>query len=642
MTHIPHSALASAVLYRLLATWLLLASFTVVGQQSDDGDRIIMNMRDADVRAVIQWMAETTGRHFIVDPQVQGKISVIASDTLSSDEAFEVFLQALEVSGFSAIEKDTSITIVPNEKASKASTAVLDSFSGRSASERAVHVINLQNVTASELAAQLRPLIADHSYLSALADSNMLVIADQVDNIQRLKQLIRRVDLQGSINIDVVKLKHASADDALQALGKLMGDAPGGGDSPSLLNVASDARSNSILISGIPSKRAQIRDLLHRIDKPQEKTANTRVVYLNYLQAEELVPILQGMSGSLQKDDKEVAIAEANISIQASVSSNALVMTAPPPLLKDMEDVVKRIDVRRSQVLIEALIVEVNDDMARDIGVQWNTELDGKGVQAATDFGLAEVERVTDSAGNVIEENLALGQGFTLGYFRNGNIRALLNAFESNNKANLLSTPSIITLDNQEAEILVGSSVPFVTGETTGEFAETENPFRTIERKDIGVSLKITPQINDDQSITLDILQEVENLTNSTIAEDLITNKRSIKTRVLIDDRETLVLGGLIEKANTETISRVPVLGYIPILGKLFQRTSPTETRNNLMVFIHPIILNKVETGREITRQRYDAMRDKQDQLNAPENPLDLKRKQRERPQLPELRQEPR
>lgn len=204
----------------------------------------------------------------------------------------------------------------------------------------------------------------------------------------------------------------------------------------------------------------------------------------------------------------------------------------------------------------------------------------------------------------------------------------------------MLSTPSIITLDNQEAEILVGSSVPFITGETTGAAAETLNPFRTIERKDIGVSLKITPQINNDQSITLDILQEVENLTNSTVAEDLITNKRSIKTRVLVDDRETLVLGGLIEKNSTETISRVPVLGHIPVLGRLFQRKGTEETRNNLMVFIRPVILNKVDKAREVTRRSYDAIRDKQQKHNEPKNPFDLKREKRERPRLPELPQE--
>ncbi len=636
-----HATLPGAAVFRLLATMLLLASFTVSSQEDADEERITMNMRDAEVRTVIQWMAETTGKHFLVDPQVQGNISVIASEALSTDEAFQVFLKALEVAGFSAIEKGNSITVVPNAKASRANTAVLDSFSGHSSSERAVHVITLKNVAASDLAAQLRPLVSEASYLTALPGSNTLIIADQIDNIKRIKELVRRIDLQGSINVDVVKLKYASADDALQSLGKLMSNASDSrAQTPTLLNVASDARTNSILVSGIASKRAQIRDLLRRIDKPLEKTANTKVVYLNYLQAVELVPILQGMSGSLQKDDKEVTIEKANISIQASESSNALVMTAPPPLLKEMEDVIKRIDVRRSQVLIEALIVEVNDDVADDIGVQWSTELNGKGVEAATNFDLADIRTTTDSQGNVIEENLVLGQGFTLGYFRNGNIRALLNAFESNDRANLLSTPSIVTLDNEEAEILVGSSVPFITGATTGAFAETENPFQTIERKDIGVSLKITPQINDDQSITLDILQEVENLTNSTVAQDLITNKRSIKTRVLIDDRETLVLGGLTKKDSTETISRVPVLGYIPILGKLFQRKNTTEVRNNLMVFIRPVILNKVDKSREVTRQRYDTIRAKQQKHREPKNPFDLKRKKRERPRLPELPQE--
>ncbi len=636
-----HAMLPCAAVFRLLVTMLLLASFAVSSQEDADEERITMNMRDAEVRTVIQWMAETTGKHFLVDPQVRGNISVIASEALSTDEAFQVFLKALEVAGFSAIEKGNSITVVPNAKASRANTAVLDSFSGHRSSERAVHVITLKNVAASDLAAQLRPLVSEASYLTALPGSNTLIIADQIDNIKRIKELVRRIDLQGSINVDVVKLKYASADDALQSLGKLMSNASDSrAQTPTLLNVASDARTNSILVSGIASKRAQIRDLLRRIDKPLEKTANTKVVYLNYLQAVELVPILQGMSGSLQKDDKEVTIEKANISIQASESSNALVMTAPPPLLKDMEDVIKRIDVRRSQVLIEALIVEVNDDVADDIGVQWSTELNGKGVEAATNFDLADIRTTSDSQGNVIEENLVLGQGFTLGYFRNGNIRALLNAFESNDRANLLSTPSIVTLDNEEAEILVGSSVPFITGATTGAFAETENPFQTIERKDIGVSLKITPQINDDQSITLDILQEVENLTNSTVAQDLITNKRSIKTRVLIDDRETLVLGGLTKKDSTETISRVPVLGYIPILGKLFQRKNTTEVRNNLMVFIRPVILNKVDKSREVTRQRYDTIRDKQQQHNEPKNPFDQKRKKRERPRMPELPQE--
>jgi general secretion pathway protein D len=334
------------------------------------------------------------------------------------------------------------------------------------------------------------------------------------------------------------------------------------------------------------------------------------VVYLHYLKASEVLAVLKGMSAREEKG-KEGA-PRAPFAIEASESTNALVISAAPDQMDAMLEIIRKLDIRRAQVLVEAIIAEVSDGVARDLGVEWKTSFDGEGVEGIQRFSNGQVQ-VPDSA------LTAVARGLTLGYFRNGSLRALLQALEVDSKTNILSTPSIVTLDNQEAEILVGSNVPFKTGEATSAGAPTTNPFVTIERQDIGVTLKVTPQINQGDSITLDILQTVETISPSKEeAEDIITDKRSIHTSVMLEDEDILVLGGLSQDNVTESVQKVPVLGDIPVLGMLFRSTSRTVDKRNLMVFVRTRILTDLATAEKETLERYNRIRDLQQKISEP------------------------
>jgi general secretion pathway protein D len=553
-----------------------------------------MNMRNADIRSVTQWMSEVSGKHFLIDPNVEGNITVVSPATLSTKNAYAVFLQALRLAGYSTQTNGNVVSIVPD---SKRSLQLLESFDSSQSAERAVHVIPLQQISAAELVEQLQPLVPDSAHISALPGSNSVMIADQVGNIQRLRELSLQLDRAGNSEIDIVKLRYATAADAVRTLQNLQQD--NGAATPYTL--ASDTRSNSVLINADAQRRQQLKELLQKIDKPLTQSGQTKVVYIHYLQAEELVPLLRGMHKSNTDND-------SNISVQASKASNALVLTAPPPQLAAMEKVIREVDIRRSQVLVEAIIVEVNDDLADDIGVEWQSNPAADGSFAGTEFGLNGT--VTDGAVT------GLGSGFSLGYVRNGSLRALATAMETDTDANLLSTPSIVTQENQEASILVGRNIPVRTGEQTGQFNDTNNPFTTIERRDIGLKLKITPTIDDATALSIKIEQSVENLSETVLASGVVIDKREISTKVTVEDDEILVLGGLIRENDQKTTRRVPVLGHIPVLGRLFQREETTVVRNNLMVFIRPKVLKRRDQRNALSKEHYETLQNKQRQLN--------------------------
>lgn len=576
---------------RILLFILLCSSLPV---NADSKDAITMNMRNADIRTVIQWMAETTAKNFVVDPSVQGTITVLSSQPMPADEAFDVFLEALAISGFSANVNGNLVSIVPTARAVDGNMTVLDSFDGHSDAEMAVHVFSTKTIDAQKVATQLQPLVGEHGKLAVLPSSNSLLIADRVDNIKRVRQLVTRLDQRGQVDIDVVRLNHMDAASALRTLQQLA-SADSQASKPA---IAMDLRSNSLLMSGSLAQRSQLRALLSKLDVEQQERGTTEVVFMQYLTAKELVPVLQNMVGTQSEQPNS-----GHTSIEASETANALILTASKPVLQEMKDVIAQIDIERQQVLLEAVIVEVNDSLSERLGVQWNTNFSDSNVEAATNFNVAGIERDANTG-----ETSVLGQGFTLGYYRNGSLRALLNALHTSSDANLLSTPSIVALDNEQAEILVGSNVPIVSGRQTSAAAETSDPFTTIERHDIGVSLQITPQINQQGGILLDVLQKVESISNSTVAEDLIFDKRSIKTKVTIEDNEVLVLGGLTRQDTVQSVDRVPVLGYIPILGRLFQNRSDQTVHSNLMVFIHPRILAKKELRNKLTRENYQQL----------------------------------
>ncbi|WP_235015463.1 type II secretion system secretin GspD [Oceanicoccus sp. KOV_DT_Chl] len=574
---------------------------SVIANTSSD-ELLTINMRDADIGAVIQWMAEQTNKKIVVDPRVKGKVTVLANKPMSAEQAYQVFLAMLDVYGYAAAENGGILRIYPAALSRISPGDLVKDINSLSGSEQALYVFRAENVSASRLVELLKPLLPNSAYLAAYPQTNSLIIADEALSIKRLVALIQRIDASGDFDIEVIKLEHAAADTVAGLVLSLTTD-----DNAPPFSIASDDRSNSLLMSGDPATRQRVKQLIKQLDKPIHGSGNTRVVYLHYLDAAELLPILRGMSTAIQKDEK---IEDGStISIEASESANALIMTAPPSMLDAMADVITQVDIRRAQVLVEAIIVEVSKDFSETFGVEWSTSLNNKnGVEAITNFGLGSA---------IADEDSILAAGLSLGFYRNGSIRALIQAFANESDTNILSTPSILTLDNQEAEILVGSNVPFITGQSTGS-SSTSDPFTTIERQDIGLTLKITPQINQGDSITLDVLQEIETLSqSSSIASDIVTNKRSIKTKVLVEDETILVLGGLVSDEVQELVRKVPLLGDIPLLGKLFSNTTNQIVKKNLMVFIHPVIVDSEQVANDVSNKRYHLMQELQKKYNS-------------------------
>ncbi|NQD81201.1 type II secretion system protein GspD, partial [Pseudomonas sp. CrR14] len=371
--------------------------------------------------------------------------------------------------------------------------------------------------------------------------------------------------------------------------------------------VSVDERTNSILISGDPSKRQQLRDVLANLDRPGNIIRDTQVIYLHYLKASELAQILQNVATSLQKQDKDVGISSADISIQANDTTNALIISAPPAIMETVYGVVKRLDIRRAQVLVEAVIVEVSDNKVNELGVQWKSSEGGDGL-----FGGFKSSLKGNAIDSLPTNPLKLDAGLSLGFYSNGSLQALVRALSTDDSMNILSTPNLVTLDNEEGKIVVGQNVPFVTGSSTSASNPSTNPFQTIERQDVGITLKIKPQINEGDSVTLNVYQEISSVSSDTSAADIVTNKRSIETRVLIKDNMTLVLGGLISDEVRDAGDRVPFFSKIPVIGRLFRSDRKEVAKKNLMVFIKPTIINDFDQANQLTEGKYNFIRERQ------------------------------
>ncbi|MCW8126003.1 type II secretion system secretin GspD [Microbulbifer halophilus] len=610
---------------RLLAVGLgLLIGTSVLAQPPE---RVTLSLDNADIRDLINWAADFTGKNIVVHPNVKGKVTVVAGDPMTHDEAFNVFMSVLQVNGFSLVERGNAWKVVPDALAKQQAIPVVDmeSKGGAAAPESlVVRTVRVENISAAQLIAMLRPLIPQTGHLAAYADTNTLIIADRAANIDQIVSLVRQLDRAGAIDIELVPLQFASAKDVKQVLSELLQSGGNKGNDVQPLRIAVDERSNSVLLTGDPVTRQQLKDVIRRLDQPLDGDGNTAVVYVQYANAADLKPILEGMSGSIQETEKDQQAADVEVSIQVNESLNSLVLTAPPSLLETMKGVIAKLDVRRAQVLIEAIIVEVSEGDDSDLGIKWIAGADDD-VVAGFNNDTAEGE-VVDEEGDVISDinpfslnpgNL-VGSGLNLGYLSGTDIRVAINAMATSRNSNILSTPTVIALDNEEAEILVGQNVPFVTGEQLLS-GSNNDPFTTIQREDVGTELKVTPRVNNNNSVTLDIEQKVENVqpTSSETSEaaDLITSKREIRTKVLVDDGAILVLGGLIADQVNESKSKVPLLGDIPGIGRLFRSSSKEVSKTNLMVFIRPRILNTRTAGYEETRKRYLDMQEKQMRL---------------------------
>ena len=596
---------------------LLLVSSIANSTLAETG--ITLNLKDADLQSFIETVAEITGKNFVIDPRVKAKVTVVSARPMDKKEIYEVFLSVLQVHGFATVEVGEVIKILPDVNAKQGAGSVVSNASGSKGDELVTRVIEVNNVAAAQLVPILRPLVPQQGHLAAYPGSNMLVISDRGANIARLEKIIRKIDQPDAQEIEVIPLQHASATEVVQILNSLKTANPQAAQTPGAPTLAADERTNSILLSGDSSARVRIRGLIAHLDTPIEGTGNTKVVYLHYASAEEIAPILQGVSDFEDAEGNTTSSSSNNeINIQADTTNNALIITAPPARFDSLRRIISQLDVRRAQVLVEAVIAEVSNDLTKELGAEGfilPTGDDPSGPAASSINTGNILSLLTDG----ISSGASLaGQGLSLGAADlNGDTQwgVLIRALEADASTNILSTPTLVTLDNEEAEIVVAQNVPFITGQFTNTGSGTDsavNPFQTIERQDVGITLRITPQINEGNSVRLTIEQESSSISSSSVASDLITNERRISTSVMVDDNEILVLGGLTQDDYRDTVTKTPLLGDIPLLGNLFRSTSTTKTKQNLMVFIHPVILRDASSSSLATESKYDFLRARQ------------------------------
>ena len=609
-----------------LITVILVLSVLCFPRAMTAQEQITLNFKNADITAVIDTVADLTGKTFIIDPRVKGMVNVVSSQPLSRDEVLGVFLSILEVQGFTSVKVGKAIKIVPNTQMRNSPQPVVDQVTG-GRDEVVTSVLPLQYVSAEELVPILRPLMDNNGHLAAYPASNSLIFSDNASNIQRMMEIVQRVDKNTQQEVEVIQLQYALASEMVRLLEKLW---PQNVDDPSKrISVGVDERSNSILIGGSTGKRLEIRALISHLDTPVESGGSTHVIYLRYANAENVARILNGLESPVGADaGAAVAAGAAGAAgqIQADMESNALVITAGASRFKSLRAVIQKLDMPRAQVHIEAIIAEVSLNTAKELGVEWY--VDGSDSSNSTwPIGGTNFPDAGGTLGSIVgsiaEGTLpVIGSGLNLGIggITSGGIRfgALLRALASDGSTNILSTPSLTTLDNQEAEIIVGQNVPFKTGsyQTEGSIGQL-NPFTTITREDVGITLKVKPQINEGDAITLDIEQDISSVSNTQASStDITTNKRSIKTTVLVANDNMVVLGGLIDEDVQESQSKVPVLGSIPLLGRLFRYNKTTKLKRTLMVFIHPVIISNPAQGHMISQSKYTYLQEQQKQLS--------------------------
>lgn len=595
-----------------LLLWLL--ALPVQAQQ----ERFSVNVQDVDLAEFIDSVGRITDRTFLVDPRVRGRVTIRSQRQLSADEVYQVFLAQLRVNGFAVVELDEHNARIVPEQTARLEPIPVEGHEPPNSDGKdllATRVIPLRHSDAAQLVNILTPLMDRRiGVITHYAPTNLLILTDWGTNLERLHALVQRIDQQSSDNLLLLPLAHASATEMEKLLTQLLRREGRGGQPPQIM---ADQRLNVLLIRADAATRQELQGLVAELDQPVERSANTQVFYLRHAKASEMVTLLQGLQQQEGQTTTEGNPLDRRVHLQAHEATNALVASGSPDQLREMRLVIDQLDIRRAQVLVEAIIVEISDTRARELGVQWlmldqnagSVPLVGGNFSGNT--GLSGVAGGAASGGAAGALSALAGvQGLTAGVGRLSNsgisFGVLLNAIQSESDFNILSTPSILTLDNAEATILVGQEVPFITGSTVGD--SNTNPFQTIQRREVGVRLQITPQINDGDSVRLEILQEVSNIEDSARASDIITNKREIKTTVMADNNDIIVLGGLIGEDVREIHRKVPLLGDIPLLGALFRSTSISREKRNLMVFIQPRILHDRDSLASVSAEKYRYM----------------------------------
>ena len=600
---------------------LYLTALTLAwGQQT----MVTPNYKEADLRQIIEAVGEVTQKNFIIDPRVtNAKVTMLSTTPMTPDAFYEAFLSILQVHGYVAITTGDVIKIMPDATA-RQFAGPLGTSSASGADDIVTQVLQVKNVGAAQLVPILRPLIPQYGHLAAHPGSNMLIISDRKANVNRIVSIIRRIDQSNDEDIEVVRLENASAAEIVRIMTALTQGPRSDGLSVSTSLVA-DARTNSVLIGGDKSERLRLRALIAHLDTPLEDGGDTQVRYLRYADAEELATKLQQhFTAQLQATGGQTGATPSSdsVSIWADTQTNAIIVSASQKMMRSMMLIVDKLDIRRAQVLVEAIIVEVIADRTAELGITWAVGGTGEnsplGVTNFPDFGNGVVQLgAAAGSGGTVDPTGLIGEGATFGLGRVSDsgvsFAAILRALEGNADTNIISTPSIVTTDNEEATLNVGQEVPFVTGSysNTGSVGGAVNPFQTIQREQIGVQLTITPQINEGNSLLLEISQEISNIAQSAQgAVDLITNQRIIETTVIVDDGQILVLGGLLEDVMRESEQRVPFLGSIPGIGALFRSRKTDMVKTNLLVFIRPTILRDASQVTIETNSKYNYIRD--------------------------------
>ncbi|AMN47217.1 hypothetical protein ACG33_08940 [Steroidobacter denitrificans] len=613
-----------------------------VSAQQPSGSQMTITpaFRDTNLTEIIDAVSQITGKTFIIDPRVRAQVTILSSTPMSPEAFYEAFLSILQVHGFVAVASGNGVVkIIPDANARQMPANDLPGRVSASSDELVTQVITVRNINAAALVPVLRPLVPQYGHLVAYPASNMLIISDRANNVNRMMRIIQRLDQGGDEEIDIIRLEHATAGEIVRVVNNLFSGPAAQGEAPrSAAKLVADDRTNSVLLSGEKAQRLRLKALVTHLDTPLETGGDTQVRYLNYSDAEQIAGKLKeqiigaapGAAGA-----PAAGATDRNAIIWADKQTNALIVTAPPKVMRQVMTIVDKLDIRRAQVLVEAILVEVSTSKAAELGVNWavvNTDSDGtvpigtfnQPVGNASIGSIAAAIRDSDSLAN---SGLPLGLTLGAGRFLDSgtNFAVILRALRGDTASNILQTPSIITLDNEEAEIKVAQEVPFLTGSftNTGANQGSVNPFQTIQREEVGTILKITPQINEGDSVRLKIEQEDSSVAQGVQgAVDLITNKRTISTSVMVEDGGIIVLGGLISDTVREGESRVPVLGSIPLLGELFKTRNSAKEKRNLMVFIRPTILRDGISAAIETNAKYNVIRDRQMQRRNGRVPL--------------------
>ena len=598
-----------------------------------------VNLKDTDIQEFIEFVSDVTGTTIVIDPSVKGKVKVVSSKPVSKAELYDLFLSILDVHGYTAVRSGGVVRVIPNKNAR---SAPVDVISGTSIinDEYVTQVIRLENVSAAKLIPVLRPLVPQQAHMAAYAPSNAIIISDVRANINRISEIIDRMDESAVKETEIIQLRYGVATDVVETLKALEKSRAGeGADANDEATLVADKRTNSVIVTADEVSIERINGLIDYLDIPLEQSGNVRVRYLEYADATEVAEVLTRVMQNLARLDDESrgqsrSANAAKSTIEADASTNSLIMTADTDEMAALESVIGRLDIRRAQVLVEAIIVEMEIVEGRELGLQWlfandsgvyGSSISTSSAQQARNAGIAQALLPEDSSSTDIGVRdlagaLAQVPGSTFGWGvvdEGLTMTTILNALQSQGNANILSTPSVIALDNEEAFITVGQQVPFVTGSytNTGSSNGVANPFQTIQRENVGVTLQVTPQINEGDSVVMDIVQEVSSISQQVLsASDVITNERKIETKVMAQDGDIVVLGGLVKDDIQDSRQGVPVLSGIPVIGRLFRNDVVSVTKSNLLVFIRSTIIRDDEDLRGATAEKYRYIRDQQRQ----------------------------